>query len=94
MGDALRAFDARSMRGYVTREAVMLGVESRSSAPVRIERDPQTLESPSHPGLYPCAEGAGYAGGIVSAALDGLRVAEKLAAGGVPCPPDGVVPPR
>ncbi|MCK6574643.1 FAD-dependent oxidoreductase [Myxococcota bacterium] len=78
MADALRAFDARSMRGYVTREAVMLGVESRSSAPVRIERDPQSLESPSHPGLYPCAEGAGYAGGIVSAALDGLRVAARV----------------
>jgi uncharacterized FAD-dependent dehydrogenase len=81
MADALRAFDARSMRGYVTAEAVMLGVESRSSAPVRIERDRDTLESPSHAGLYPCAEGAGYAGGIVSAALDGLRVADRVAAG-------------
>jgi hypothetical protein len=65
----------------VTAEAVMLGVESRSSAPVRIERDRDTLESPSHAGLYPCAEGAGYAGGIVSAALDGLRVADRVAAG-------------
>jgi uncharacterized FAD-dependent dehydrogenase len=78
LAEALREFDRRKMRGYVTQEAVMLGVESRSSAPVRIERDADTLESPSHRGLYPSAEGAGYAGGIVSAALDGLRVAEAI----------------
>lgn len=78
MAAALREFDRRKMRGYVTREAVLVGIESRSSAPLRIERDPETLESPTHPGLYPAAEGAGYAGGIVSAALDGLRIAERL----------------
>jgi uncharacterized FAD-dependent dehydrogenase len=66
------------MRGYVTDEAVLVGVESRSSAPVRIERGRETLESPTHAGLYPAAEGAGYAGGIVSAALDGLRIAQVL----------------
>ena len=68
----------RKMRGYVTDEAVLVGVESRSSAPVRIERDRDALESPTHAGLYPAAEGAGYAGGIVSAALDGLRIAQVL----------------
>lgn len=73
----LRDFD-RKMRGYVTHEAVLVGVESRSSAPVRIERDGNTLQSPTHAGLYPAAEGAGYAGGIVSAALDGLRIAEVV----------------
>jgi uncharacterized FAD-dependent dehydrogenase len=73
----LRDFD-RKIRGYVTHEAVLVGVESRSSAPVRIERDPHTLQSPTHGGLYPAAEGAGFAGGIVSAALDGLRIAEVL----------------
>ena len=76
---ALRAFDRRNMRGYVTREAVMVGVESRSSAPMRIERDRQTLESPSHAGLFPGGEGAGFAGGIVSAALDGRRLADAVA---------------
>lgn len=76
---ALTWFDRRRMRGYVTRDAVMLGVESRSSAPLRLERDGRTLASPTHPGLYPCGEGAGYAGGIASAALDGLRVADAVA---------------
>lgn len=75
---ALAAFDGR-MRGYVTREAVIVGVESRSSAPLRISRDPQSLESPSHPGLFPGGEGAGFAGGIVSAALDGGRIARAIA---------------
>ncbi|MBU0553551.1 FAD-binding protein, partial [Myxococcota bacterium] len=68
--DALRFFGAQRMRGYITEEAVLVGVESRTSAPVRITRDPQTLQSVSDPGLYPVGEGAGYAGGIVSAALD------------------------
>lgn len=80
LAEALRVFDARRMRGYVTDEAVMLGVESRSSAPVRILRDAASLQSPSHAGLYPCGEGAGFAGGIVSAALDGLRIAARVAA--------------
>jgi uncharacterized FAD-dependent dehydrogenase len=59
-------------------EAVIVGPESRSSCPVRIVRDPQTLESPTAAGLYPMGEGAGHAGGIVSAAIDGLRCAEAL----------------
>jgi uncharacterized protein len=71
------------MRGYVTREAVVVGVESRSSSPVRILRDSETLQSPSHPGLYPCGEGAGFAGGIVSAALDGAKVAQAIVHAGV-----------
>lgn len=74
---ALRVFDRR-MRGYLTEEAVLVGVETRTSSPVRIPRDPETLESRSACGLYPAGEGAGYAGGIVSAALDGMRVAERL----------------
>jgi uncharacterized FAD-dependent dehydrogenase len=58
---------------------VLVGVESRTSSPVRIPRDPATLASPDLPGLYPTGEGAGYAGGIVSAALDGMRVARAIA---------------
>jgi uncharacterized FAD-dependent dehydrogenase len=69
----------RTMRGYLTNEAVLVGVESRTSSPVRVPRDPETLESTSLGGLYPTGEGAGYAGGIVSAALDGMRVAERVA---------------
>src|SRR5262249_10569710 len=69
-----------TMKGFATGEAIVVGVESRSSSPVRVLRDPQTLECPAVGGLYPCGEGAGYAGGIVSAALDGMRVAERLAA--------------
>ncbi|MEM8954723.1 MAG: FAD-dependent protein [Verrucomicrobiota bacterium] len=64
------------MRGYVTREANVVGFETRTSSPVRVPRDEVTLEHPDVAGLYPCGEGAGYAGGIVSAALDGMRVAE------------------
>lgn len=70
----------RKMRGYRTNEAVLVGVESRTSSPVRIPRDPDTLMHPQVKGLYPCGEGAGYAGGIVSAALDGQRVVERIAA--------------
>jgi uncharacterized FAD-dependent dehydrogenase len=81
LADRLRAalvvFD-RQMRGYVTDEAVLVGVESRTSSPVRVPRDPQTLASPQLAGLYPCGEGAGFAGGIVSAALDGMRVARAI----------------
>lgn len=76
--EALRAFD-RQMRGYLSEEAVLVGVESRTSSPVRVPRDPESLESPDLAGLYPCGEGAGYAGGIVSAALDGIRVARVIA---------------
>lgn len=74
---ALGHFD-KKMRGYVSEQAVLVGVESRTSAPVRVLRDRETLESTSTPGLYPCGEGAGYAGGIVSAAMDGIRVARAL----------------
>ncbi|MCB9521761.1 MAG: FAD-binding protein [Myxococcales bacterium] len=78
LADSLRFFGERRMRGYTTREAVLVGVESRSSSPVRIERDPERLESPTLAGLYPSGEGAGFAGGIVSAALDGMRIAEAI----------------
>ena len=75
--EGLKAFGEK-MRGYLTNEAVLVAVESRTSSPVRIPRDAVTLEHPEAKGLYPCGEGAGYAGGIVSAALDGLRVAEAV----------------
>ncbi|MFC5408177.1 NAD(P)/FAD-dependent oxidoreductase [Larkinella bovis] len=68
----------RSMRGYVTNEAQMIGVESRTSSPVRIPRQPDTLEHVQIQRLFPCSEGAGYAGGIVSAAMDGEKCAEQL----------------
>lgn len=66
------------MRGYFTNEAVIIGVESRTSSPVRIPRNRETFEHITVKGLYPCGEGAGYAGGIVSAAIDGERVAEAI----------------
>jgi uncharacterized FAD-dependent dehydrogenase len=66
------------MRGYFTNDAVVVASESRTSSPVRIPRDPKTQEHPQVQGLYPCGEGAGYAGGIVSAAMDGERVAAVL----------------
>lgn len=81
IADALRAglatFDRR-MRGFVTNEALVAGVESRTSTPVRIPRDAQSLQHPEVAGLFPAGEGAGYAGGIVSAALDGERVADAV----------------
>ncbi len=70
----------KEMKGYYTNEALLLGVESRTSSPVRIPRDPETLEHIGLPGLYPCGEGAGYAGGIVSSALDGINCASKIRA--------------
>ncbi len=73
-----RDFD-RKYPGFLTNDAVILGVESRSSSAVRIPRDPETLQSISTPGLYPCGEGAGYAGGITSSALDGINAALKIA---------------
>jgi uncharacterized FAD-dependent dehydrogenase len=76
---ALPAFDRR-LRGYLTEEAVLVGVESRTSSPVRVPRHGETLESVDLPGLYPAGEGAGYAGGIMSAAMDGMRVAARIAA--------------
>lgn len=75
---AFPEFD-RKIRGYYTSEALLLAVESRTSSPVRLPRDPETLAYVSCPGVYPCGEGAGYAGGIVSSALDGIRVAESVA---------------
>ena len=73
-----RDFD-RKYPGFLTNEAVIVGVESRSSSAVRIQRDPETLQSVSTPLLYPCGEGAGYAGGITSSALDGINAALKIA---------------
>lgn len=70
----------RSSRGFLTNEAVMIAVESRTSAPVRIVRDAETLQHITVEGLFPCGEGAGYAGGIVSAGIDGERCAEAVAA--------------
>jgi uncharacterized FAD-dependent dehydrogenase len=74
----LRAF-GETMRGYLTNDAVVVGVETRTSSPVRVPRAPVSLMHPQARGLFPCGEGAGYAGGIVSAALDGRRVASALA---------------
>jgi len=70
----------KKMKGYYTNEAVLVATESRTSSPVRIPRDKDTLQHPEVVGLYPCAEGAGYAGGIVSAAIDGERCAEAVVA--------------
>ena len=70
----------KSMKGYFTNEAVVHATESRTSSPVRIPRDPVSLEHVQIKGLYPCGEGAGYAGGIVSAAIDGEKCAEKAVA--------------
>ncbi len=70
----------KKMKGYFTNEAMVVATESRTSSPVKIPRDAITLEHPQIKGLYPCGEGAGYAGGIVSAAMDGERVAAQLSA--------------
>lgn len=75
---AFRAFGKRS-HGFLTNEAVLIGVETRTSSPVRIVRDRATLQHVRLQGLFPCGEGAGYAGGIVSAAIDGERCAESAA---------------
>ena len=72
--EGLKSFGYR-MRGFVTNEAIMAGVESRTSSPVRIVRDPGSLSVPRLQGLFPAGEGAGYAGGIVSSAMDGENVA-------------------
>ena len=73
-----RDFD-KKYPGFLTNDAVILGVESRSSSAVRIPRDPVTLQSISTPLLFPCGEGAGYAGGITSSALDGINAALQIA---------------
>jgi uncharacterized protein len=68
----------RTLRGFAQPDAVLVGVETRSSSPLRITRHEESCESISTPGLLPAGEGAGYAGGIISAAVDGIRVAERL----------------
>ncbi|MDR2813486.1 MAG: FAD-dependent monooxygenase [Prevotellaceae bacterium] len=75
---AFREF-GKKMRGYLTSEAMLLAVESRTSSPVRIPRDAQTLQHVQVANLYPCGEGAGYAGGITSSAVDGASCAERIA---------------
>ena len=74
---AFREF-GKKMKGYLSNEAVVVATESRTSSPVRIPRDAETLQHPQLKGFYPCGEGAGYAGGIVSAAMDGERVASQI----------------
>ena len=75
---ALIVFDRR-MRGYLTDEAIIVAAESRTSSPVRVIRDKETYMHPQVDGLFPCGEGAGYAGGIVSSSLDGENVAVAVA---------------
>ncbi len=70
----------KKMKGYFTNEAVVVATESRTSSPVRIPRDPEALYHPQLHNLFPCGEGAGFAGGIVSAAMDGERIADRVAA--------------
>ncbi|MCO5948840.1 NAD(P)/FAD-dependent oxidoreductase [Mucilaginibacter flavidus] len=65
----------KKMKGYYTNEAILVGVESRTSSPVKVPRDKETLQHPQVTGLFPCGEGAGYAGGIISAAIDGINCA-------------------
>ncbi len=77
LSEAVRGFE-RKMRGFLTEEALLVGIESRTSSPVRLTRA-DNLQSTAVPGLYPCGEGAGYAGGIVSSGVDGLKVAETIA---------------
>jgi len=79
MREGLRLF-GKKIRGYISNEALLIGFETRTSSPVRIPRRDDTLEHPELPGLIPCGEGAGYAGGIVSAALDGMKAAEAARA--------------
>jgi hypothetical protein len=74
---AFREF-GKKMRGYLTNDAVVVATESRTSSPVRIPRDADSLQHLQIKNLYPCGEGAGYAGGIVSAAMDGEKVADQI----------------
>ncbi|MBL7007663.1 MAG: FAD-dependent oxidoreductase [Planctomycetes bacterium] len=80
--EALVEFDTH-LPGFAGEQGQLIGVETRTSSPVRVVRDESTLQSPTLPGLYPCGEGAGYAGGIVSAALDGVRLG-RIVSGAVP----------
>ena len=75
---AFPAVNLHTMRGYYTNDALLLGVESRTSSPIRISRE-ENYQSPAAPGLFPCGEGAGYSGGIVSSAIDGINCAEAAA---------------
>ncbi|MDE6526260.1 MAG: hypothetical protein K2L75_03310 [Muribaculaceae bacterium] len=77
MKAAFQVFD-RKQRGFLSEQAVLIGDETRTSSPVRIPRSPETLQHIEISGLYPCGEGAGYAGGIVSAAVDGIMTARAL----------------
>lgn len=78
MREAIPAF-AKQIKGFDLPDAVLTGVETRTSSPIRIKRDDDTLESINTKGLFPCGEGAGYAGGILSAGVDGIKVAEAVA---------------
>lgn len=75
---AFKVFDNK-LKGFLTQEAVLVGVESRTSSPIRIPRDPLTLMHPQINNLYPCGEGSGFAGGIVSSAMDGINIAKQIA---------------
>ena len=75
--EGFRQFD-RQMHGFLTNEAVVVGVESRTSSPVQVVRDAETMRSASVSNLYPCGEGAGYAGGIVSSAIDGMEAVKRI----------------
>ena len=68
----------KKIKGFSAKDAVLIAPETRTSAPLTVLRDKETLESISHQGLYPSGEGAGYAGGITSAAVDGIRVVESI----------------
>jgi len=76
--EAIPAF-AKQIKGFDLPDGILTGVETRTSSPIRIKRDDETLQSINTKGLYPCGEGAGYAGGILSAGVDGIKVAEAVA---------------
>ncbi len=78
MREAIPEF-AKQVKGFDLADGVLTGVETRTSSPIRIKRDDESLQSINTKGLYPCGEGAGYAGGILSAGVDGIRVAEAVA---------------
>ena len=77
MKEAITEMD-KKLKGFAKEDAILIGVETRSSAPIRIEREEESLESLNTEGLFPCGEGGGYAGGIISGAVDGIKVAEKI----------------
>lgn len=75
--EGMKSF-SHSIAGFDGDDVLLCGVESRTSSPVRIERNPDTLQAVNYAGIYPCGEGAGYAGGITSAAVDGIRISEAI----------------